>query len=105
MPLKRCSSLEIAWAAGIYEGEGSCSSVNRCLNIEVNQKDPWILYKLRDLFGGTVKQYNQHANAIKPGNNSFKWYITGSLARGFAYTVFTYLSPRRRAQIREKMGV
>ena len=62
---ERPTMLDIAWAAGIFEGEGSCSPM-RIYNTkrqkswivaraEVAQKDPWLCHRLRALFGGSVK--------------------------------------------------
>lgn len=87
---------QIAWAAGIFEGEGSVGAwgggSRRTLNVKVVQKDPWLLFKFQDLFGGAVKLVGSRGNI-------FYWYVSGSRARGVALTFYSYLSPRRRAQI------
>jgi hypothetical protein len=83
---------DIAWAAGIYEGEGcfaGSSSTSRF--VHVVQKDPWLCYKLKSLFGGSVHIYNGY----------HKWMLCGDGARGFLLTIFTFLSPRRRKVILE----
>ena len=58
---------EIAWAAGIFEGEGSINIVpNRpsCASLQVSMTDLDILERLQDIFGGNiytkVKQKSQH---------------------------------------------
>lgn len=89
-PTKHPTMLDIAWAAGIVEGEGCFSSSSGTIRISVCQKDKYILSKLKDLFGGNLS-YNKYSNC-----NS--WYLTGIRARGFIYTVFSFLSPRRREQ-------
>lgn len=94
---------DLAWAAGIWEGEGSVIVTHDTFRIEVAQKDRWILDRLRMLFGGSVYVRNEH---YRGGRYILhKWYLTGARGRGFAYTIFTWLSPRRRAQIRKALGV
>lgn len=88
------TTIQIAWAAGVYEGEGAFSNGRI---VRVVQKDPWLVHELQRLFGGTV---GQHVNR-KTGAVYNLWTITGSRARGFLLTIFTFLSPRRRAQILE----
>lgn len=77
---------DIAWAAGIYEGEGTFSGGH---NVRVVQKDSWLIYELHKLFGGTISQYNGY----------HYWSLSGEKCRGFLLTIFTFLSPRRRDQI------
>jgi hypothetical protein len=84
------STLDIAWAAGVYEGEGHCTRSAGA--VSVSQKDTWILERLRVLFGGSIMSgSNGHASL---------WHISGPRACGFIYTIFSYLSPRRREQAR-----
>ena len=107
---KHPTSFDIVWAAGIYEGEGTISRkpVNRRGGTEVvsvSQKDPWILYRLREFFGGSVGirlhggggKYRKHPMA--------HWNICGARARGFAMTIYKLLSPWRKAQICRALGV
>jgi len=86
-PTVKPSLLDIAWAAGVYEGEGTVNA----RNISIAQKDKWILIRLRSLFGGSVYDY---------GNVCSAWQVSGARARGFALTIFSFLSPRRRLQLR-----
>jgi hypothetical protein len=76
---------DIAWAAGIYEGEGTFGGHS----VRVVQKDNWLIYRLKYLFGGTVTEYNGY----------HYWTISGPLCRGFLLTIFTFLSPRRKEQV------
>ncbi len=100
---------DIAWAAGIYEGEGSCSYTDGLrdrspsLQVIIAQKDPWILYRFQAMFGGTVRQrktrikYNPQGHPYE--SNFHDWYISGVRARGFLMTIWKWLSPRRHEQI------
>lgn len=95
--------VDLAWAAGVWEGEGSVIFSGGQFRVEVAQKDRWILDRLRAWFGGNVyvrKEHYQGGRYIL-----HKWYLTGARARGFAYTIFTWLSPRRRAQVCKALGV
>lgn len=97
------STADIAWAAGIFEGEGSIVRTKNGPNstierIIVPQKDTWILHKLHSLFGGSV-------DGPYPSRPISMWRLNGARARGFAQTVFSFLSPRRRAQVRKALEV
>lgn len=88
------SDIEIAWAAGVYEGEGSCSRVairegTWALNVHVGQRDLWLLERLRVLFGGSIHR--------RP--NIGDWHIHGTRAEEFLLSIFSFLSPRRQGQI------
>lgn len=91
---------DIAWAAGVYEGEGYChAKLNR---VEIKQKDRWLLERLRALFGGTI--YQIYNTTIWKGEKKrypiFMWCINSERARGFLMTIFLFLSPRRKEQIK-----
>lgn len=96
LPVLHPTLMEIAWAAGIYEGEG-CASViklrsNNCtMSVIITQKDRWLLDKMRDLFGGYVFY------TIK--RDYWTLTISGPTARGFLMTIFKFMSPRRKDQI------
>ena len=89
--------LDIAWAAGIYEGEGSAlvAKKQRSASISVPQKDDWLLLRLKRLFGGSIYRNVNRPCAI--------WYVTGARARGFAMTIFSLLSLRRQTQIKKML--
>ena len=87
--------LDIAWAAGVYEGEGH-ARFGETLQVVIVQKDRWLLERFITLFGGAI--YGPHGHS-----GCFNWYISGVRARGFLLTVFTFLSPRRRLQARRAL--
>lgn len=98
-PTKFPSEIDIAWAAGVYEGEGNVARTNEyaCSRIMVSQKDPEILYRLRDWFGGSV---NRNSGRKKcPEETIHKWIACGDHGRVFAALIYKYLSSRRRTQI------
>jgi len=89
-PTVKPTLLDIVWAAGIYEGEGSCNHYR----LYVGQKDRWILDKLRNLFGGSVS-----CQLCKSG--IYNWTLSGARGRGLAMTIYSFLSPRRKEQVRK----
>lgn len=95
------SLLDIAWAAGLYEGEGSVTTTSTVnTKVALSQKDDEVLLRLASFFGGK----------IYPGKNTngeprFTWMLSRERAWGFLLTVFTFLSSRRRKQIRDVFAV
>lgn len=92
---------DIAWAAGIFEGEGTTKNTKNGGGtlLSVAQKERWILDRLRELFGGTVRAYKQYCNG--PGSEFrtyHRWDLGGPRGRGFLMTIYTFLSPRRKLQ-------
>jgi hypothetical protein len=114
LPTLKPTTRDIAWAAGVYEGEGTCSVYTHnhgkkrngeytTISMRVAQKDPWLCHRLRDLFGGTVRSYQTKANSPKDPElvrTYHAWDTTGSRALGILQTFYILLSPRRQEQIR-----
>lgn len=92
----------IAWAAGFLEGEGSFVASGSVITISAVQvqRDP--LERMQALFGGHLKPYT-HKN--RPGAPYWRWSLNGSHAVGAAFTIFTFMSPRRREQIHRLVAV
>ena len=80
----------IAWAAGIYEGEGT---TDKTTPVIIAQKDTWILYKLQELYGGRVNSN---------GSGNFRWYLYSDAGRNLLKQFIPYLSPWRIKQIEDK---
>jgi len=93
-PSEHPKIIDIAWASGIYEGEGCCNkTVQGTMRVIIGQKDPYILHKLQSLFGGSVSK-------TRSKSNFNVWNLYSVRARGFLMTIFTFLSPRRKEQIK-----
>jgi hypothetical protein len=96
------STVDLAWAAGFLEGEGGFCVNSRSLGrhsslrVTATQKQREPLDKLQRLFGGYV--------GLQATVPYFRWTVNGVRARGVMYTVFTFLSRRRRDQIRGVLG-
>jgi hypothetical protein len=106
-PTQRPTTLDIAWAAGIYEGEGSCLGFRRKgkpgwrVQAVVSQKDPELLHRMRAFFGGSVAPIIYHRD---PPFTMWRWSISGCRARGFLMTIFCMMTERRKNQIRKAIG-
>ena len=104
-PTKTPTSMDIAWAAGIYEGEGSCArggNGSKSFVVSVSQKDPEMLYRLRDFFGGSVKEYDNNFGTVASKNQPFTiyaWRVCGNRARVFLAVIYSWLTARRKSQI------
>lgn len=97
------SPIDVAWAAGIFEGEGWAGSRSDYLypRAAVSQKDPWILHKLRGFFGGSIRQHTgSGVNHIL----MWTWRLDGRRARAFLEQIHFLLSPRRKAQADSALG-
>lgn len=89
------TAIDIAWSAGVYEGEGTarlCGRGKRSLAISVPQLEPEILLRMRDWFGGSVC-------APSGKNPCFVWHICGDRARIFIALIHSFLSAKRRIQV------
>jgi hypothetical protein len=95
---ERITMRDIIWTAGFYEGEGSCSG-GHSTQAKIAQKDPWALERLQRWYGGSIGQWKQGR-----GMGIYQWLLSGSRARGFLLTIFTFLSPRRRAQVKRALA-
>ncbi len=106
------TSIEIAWATGLYEGEGSCGNASGTAGVAICQKDHWILYRMKTLFGGSIRHRDAHKTSnivTKVGTLSYprnisEWYMSGTRARGFLMTIYKFLSPRRQEQVRKALA-
>lgn len=99
---------DIAWAAGIFEGEGTCAKTGkRGTMVQIKQKDRWLCPQLQKFFGGTVKPraYIRRGYGKDRLIKLWYWDIHGPRARGFLMTIYKFLSPRRQAQIHKALGI
>jgi hypothetical protein len=88
---------DIAWAAGFYEGEGTCNYATRSQHVVVNQVEREPLEKLQRMFGGTIRPIKAHHRS----QASWRWCAHGPRARGVMMTLYVLLSKKRQAQIRK----
>lgn len=108
-PTRKPTETDVAFFAGFFDGEGSCTphKQHRALSVKISQKDPELLYRLRDLWGGSVRFWavkNEKGSWIFEGYESYKnpiyvWTVTGDRARGFLRQIYPLVSNRRKVQI------
>lgn len=88
--------VEIARAAGFIDGEGCFSGKHRgpYVRITASQKNRWFPAQLQEIFGGAV---------YERADGMFLWAAYGPRARGILMTIFSFMSPWRKAQIQEAL--
>ena|SRR5437667_12868761 len=93
LPTSTPTLLGIAWAAGIYEGEGWCRDQGlKGRTISIAQKDPEILRLLKMMFGGSIYLRRTGCCDLVLG---------GENGRNFVEQTKKYLSSRRLGQLRK----
>lgn len=95
------SSFDIAWAAGIFEGEGSCrfDQASKSVTATISQNGIWLPQRFVDLFGGSITERKERTR-FRYSDRHFDWNSSGSRARSFLMTIYQFLSPRRKLQAR-----
>lgn len=86
------SAVDIAWAAGFLEGEGSFTATSSPI-VTATQVNREPLERLQEIFGGSIKY---HASQAHP---AYYWRACGNRARTVMDAVYELLSQRRRSQI------
>lgn len=94
---------DIAWAAGLFEGEGCALYGTQTTRVSVSQNGRWVLDKLSTLFGGAVRMGGTNNRLSK--NPQWVWIVSGARARGFGLTIYSFLSPRRKEQMLRALHV
>ena len=87
---------EIAWLAGILEGEGCFSNFGTPI-IQINMTDKDTIEKIGHLFGRGL-QNNINAGGYKP---QYRVVISGTPAVEWMLTIYSLMSIRRKEKIRE----
>lgn len=95
--------IDIAWAAGFYEGEGHLSyrTGNGGPLVVINQCNKEPLDKLQALFGGQV----YGPKKVKGGRQDvYIWNLTKHTeSRSFIYSIFPYLSDKKQKDTLDKI--
>ena len=92
---------DLAWIAGFLEGEGSFvgSMSNGQITVSAVQVNPEPLVKMQRVVAGQLYQYTN-----KQGCTFWRWTLNGSYAIGLAFTLYPWLSRRRRQQVGAMVG-
>lgn len=92
--------VDVAWAAGFLEGEGTFTKTQGLLRIKVVQVNFEPLFRLQYLFGGHIyRRVRQH-----PRRPFGEWIVNGQLAKAVIEQVFGFLSKKRQSQARKAIG-
>jgi hypothetical protein len=85
---------EVAWLAGIYEGEGSCTiTTGRAIRVEIVMTDQDIVNRVQALTGfGSVNTLAQRNEKYK---TAYRWSIGSIGAVTFLQTILPWLGERR----------
>ena len=84
------SETDLAWAAGIIDGEG-CITITRAggqLRVMVANTDLRMLHKLRELFGGNISRKKTYRAHYKP---QWFWQLCAKDAAGALNAMLPYL--------------
>ena len=98
------SILDLSWAAGFLEGEGSFKTNGTkrpSQQVQAAQVQIEPLQRLQRFFGGKITFCRQARPEQQPIG---KWGISGARARGVMLTLFSFMSPRRKGQILEALN-
>jgi hypothetical protein len=98
---------DIAWAAGFYEGEGSCAFVNGSTRATIGQVNREPLDRIAALFGGHIFALKGHPAGVAKkymGRPSWRWIAYGARARGILMTLYQMLSAKRQGQVRKALS-
>src|SRR5690242_8113450 len=87
----------LAWAAGFYEGEGTCMFATGSHRACVNQVEREPLERMKATFGGHIYAIPPH----RASKASWRWIVFGARARGVLMTLYPLLCLKRQAQIRK----
>ncbi len=102
-PLVDPTEAEIAWAAGLYEGEGTAiwlkSGRGQWLAVRMTDREP--VQELCRIFGGNFKDGHINPGEVGKGYKpKYMWRISAwrDIIR-VSEAIYTWLSPRRKAQL------
>src|ERR1700733_5848744 len=94
---KKPTAIDVAWAAGIYEGEGCCVKAGKnkqAFSVMVSQKDPELLYRLKEWFGGRVTLYKNGVGKKDSNFQVYHWLVCGDRGRVFLACIFPFMTAR-----------
>jgi len=98
---KNWSKPNIAWVAGLLEGEGCWSTHkgSRSGSLQCAMTDKDVIYKLKDIIGGGSIYYRKRPHGWK---DVWSYSLsTGSAIYAISCAVYSFMGSRRKAKIRE----
>lgn len=95
---------EIAWLAGLLEGEAHFGISNRSSpRISVKMTDLDIIQRISHLFDSTV--YGPSPNRSGRGKDMYFTYACGNKGVAWMMTIFPFMGERRQQRIRESIAI
>lgn len=92
-------TVDIAWAAGFLEGEGSFQKSRYSIRTDASQVQREPLERLQKLFGGPIyRRYQRGTDEIHT------WAVHGQMAASIMMTLYVLMSPKRQRQILKCLG-
>ena len=102
------TNVDLAWAAGLLEGEGYFTWVNGYPVVGVEMTDRDVVDRFAALFPGPRgrkvmhrKNKNYTAGSDTPRLDSYRYEVQGGTAIAIMLTLFPFFGERRRARIKE----
>lgn len=98
------TELDIAWAAGLLEGEGSFTARTNSpvLRVSCVMTDLDILERLQSIFGGLIHKNSRDTKHYKDHwKDSWSWSASGDTAKTIMTSVLPYMGGRRSNKINE----
>ncbi len=93
------TEVDVAWAAGFLEGEGSFREYRGTQEVTASQVEIEPLEKLQKMFGGSIRLYKKEV-----GRPIHRWSVTGQLARDAMIVLYPFLYSKRQKQVEKAMG-
>jgi len=96
------TTAELAWVAGFLEGEGTFA-FSRSAQVTAVQVQREPLDRLLQILGGTIQgpYENKKSTRCQP---FFRWCLYGAPAAGVMFTMFPWMSLKRRVQIKKAIA-
>ena len=98
---------DLHWIAGFIEGDGSFAMQGKnrsTVNVQINQVQRWPLEKLIELVGGYIGNTTQ-IGGFANSQPYYRWAISGYKGAGLMMTIYSLMSPKRKAQIKENLKI
>jgi len=99
------NKVDLAWAAGLFEGEGCITLAKNCPRLQLNMTDEDIVRRFHGVLGhGTVSgPWPKKGGKYKP---YWMWRVSGTeLPQAILAMFWQWLSRRRRARAKEVLSV
>lgn len=93
-----------AWAAGIFEGEGSIVINNNCLRLQVKMTDRDVIERLQRTLGGSMYGPYQASQLCEDGSlrkPAWVWNSDSTDPRAILAGLWPWLGERRRQRVQE----